>query len=106
MKPSPMSRHLLPSLALTGAMTVAIVAYAQPGINDKGDDTTSRTDTVTHNEPPPASDYWTPEKMRAAKAMPMPSIDGPPVPQQTTPFPDTGPVGSSPPGEVGGPVPR
>jgi hypothetical protein len=41
--------------------------------------------------------------MRAAKPMPLPSINAPPVPQQPGSRPSTGPQGVSPPG-LGGPA--
>jgi hypothetical protein len=63
--------------------------------------TSSPTNGVTRSEQPPVGDHLTPEQMRQAKPFPMPSIDGPPVPQQTTPSPYTGPAGSSPPGLPG-----
>jgi hypothetical protein len=106
MNPSPTSRHLLASLALMLSMTAAIVVLAQPGERINGNDSnSSKTNTITHNEPPPADDRLTAEEMRAAKPLPMPSIDRPPVPPQMTPAPYTGPAVGSPPG-LGGPVQR
>jgi hypothetical protein len=104
MKSSSISHQLLAILALAIATTVAIAAFAQPGKNDEGKDTTASTpNAVTHIVPP--GHYVTREEMRAAKPMPMPSVNGPPVSPPTTPAPYTGPVGSSPPG-LGGPAPR
>jgi hypothetical protein len=105
MKSSQILHHFPISLALTLSMSAAIASYAQSGGKETGKDTiSSTTNTVTHIEPP-ASHYLSQGEMRAVKPMPMATVNGPPVPQQTTPVPYPGPVGNSPPG-VGGPVPR
>jgi hypothetical protein len=100
------SRHLLVRLVLTLSITPAIVAYGQAGEDNMAPQQSSgATNTVTQNEPPAAGDDRTLGKMRETKPFPMPSIKGPPVPQQVTPMPYTEPSGSSSPG-VGGPVRR
>lgn len=35
--------------------------------------------SITEQSPAEVEEYWTPERMRNAQPMPMPSIDGPPV---------------------------
>lgn len=51
----------------------------------------------TEQSPKEVEEYWTPERMRDAKPMPMPSIDGPPIvhsplPRPTMPSIDGDPV--------------
>jgi hypothetical protein len=100
------ARHLLTSLALLLAITRAVVAYGQTVEDNKAPQQSSGgAGTVTHNEPPATGDEWSSGKMRKAKPFPMPSVKGPPVPQQATPTPYTEPPGSSSPG-IGGPAPR
>src|SRR5215470_15275212 len=92
----PISRHLLASLVLTFAMTSAVVAYGQ-GVQDNkaSQQSPGGMDTVTHQEPPGAGGDWTPAQMREAKPLPMPSRNGPPVPQQVTPRPNAISSGNS-----------
>jgi hypothetical protein len=98
--------HLLSSLVLLLAITRAIAAYGQTVEDNKAPQLSSGSpNTVTHNEPPAAGGEWSPGKMREAKPFPMPSVKGPPVPQQVTPTPHTQPPGSSSP-SIGGPAPR
>ncbi len=86
------------------AMTAAVASVARADGTGKGDDTAGGSGTtVTRTAPPSSGDDWTPEKMRAAKPMPLPSINAPPVPQQPGSRPSTGPQGVSPPG-LGGPA--
>ena len=100
------SRHLLVSLVLLLAITRAIVAYGQKAEDNKAPQQSSGSaSTVTHNEPPVTGDEGSSRKMREAKPFPLPSVKGPPVPQQVTPAPYTQPSGSSSPGN-GGPAPR
>jgi hypothetical protein len=109
MKLSRVSRHLLARLVLALATIAVIGRCPQAGEDHRGasqDGTASgTTNTVTRYDQPPIGDYWTPEKMRQAKPFPIPTVDGPPVPQQMTPNPYTGPPGSSSPG-LGGLIHR
>ena len=101
--------HFLSGVALTLAIAVTVFGFAQADDKIRGetqDGVTSGTmNTVTHNEPAAAKGHLTPGEMRAAKPLPMPSVDGPPIPQQMTPNPYTEPAGSSSPG-YGGPPHR
>ena len=99
------SRFRLTGFVLTAAIMPAVVVYGQSVKDGNVPQQGSGTNTVTHNEPSAAGDYWTPERMRQAKPFPMPSIKGSPVPQQVTPNPSTGLSGSSSPG-LGGGAPR
>jgi hypothetical protein len=104
--PLPSARQLLTSLVLLLAITRAIVACGQSIEDNKTPQQSSGgAGTVTHDEPPATGDKWSSGKMRKAKPFPMPSVKGPPVPQQATPPPYTEPPGSSSPG-IGGPTPR
>jgi hypothetical protein len=90
-------------VVLAFAATAAIVGHAQN--NDEGmPQGRTMSNTVTHKEPSSGNRHLTPEEMRTAKPFPMPSVKGPPVPQQTTPNPFAAPPGSSSPGLGGPPV--
>jgi hypothetical protein len=108
MNSSEIFRHFLAIVVLAIGTTAAIVGHAQnnDGGAPQGRATSGTTNTVTHSEPPGGGGYLTPDEMRTAKPFPMPSVDGPPVPQQTTPNPFADPPGSSPPGLGGPPVHR
>lgn len=108
MNSSEISRHFLAIVVVAVAMTAAIVGHAQNNVGSTPQDRamSETTNTVTHREPPGGSGYLTPDEMRTAKPFPMPSVKGPPVPQQTTPHPFAEPPGSSPPGLGGPPVNR
>jgi hypothetical protein len=101
-------QHFLAIIVLMVGTTAGTVGHAQNNDGDirQGSAMSGTTNTVTHNEPPGGSGHLTPEEMRTAKPFPMPSIKGPPVPQQTTPYPFAEPPGSSPPGLGGPPVNR
>lgn len=105
MKRSNIFRHFSVIVALALATTAAIVGLAQS--NDEGmpqaGTMSGATNTVTHNEPSSGNRYPTLDEMRTAKPFPMPSVNGPPIPQQMTPNPFAEPPGASPPG-LGGPV--
>jgi hypothetical protein len=100
--------HFFAVVGLAVATTAPIVGHAQnnDGGAPQGRATSGTTNTVTHSKPPGGGGYLTPDEMRTAKPFPMPSVDGPPVPQQTTPNPFAEPPGSSPPGLGGPPVHR
>jgi len=81
----PIPRHLLASFVLTFAMTSA-VAFGQGVQENKApQQSPGGMNTVTQQEPPGTGGDWTPAQMREAKPLPMPSRNGPPVPQQVTP---------------------
>jgi hypothetical protein len=93
-------------IAAAVAMTVAGVAVLPQTINGAGPaEKAGGGTTVIRNQPLPGGDNWSAEQMRAAKPLPLPSIDGPPVPPHATPNPFSGPVLGSPPG-LGGTAPR
>jgi len=94
--------HFLAGLAIGLAVTAPIVANAQSSANKGG---TAISDTTTVIEPRPAPNQWTPEKMRMAKPMPLPSLSAPPMQQATARAPAHGPSGTSA-GGIGGPVHR
>jgi hypothetical protein len=100
MNSSGIFRRFLSVGVLAVATTAAMVGHAQNnnGGMPQGGAMSGPTSTVTHYEPPNAGGYLTPDEMRTAKPFPMPSVKGPPVPQQTTPHPFAEPPGSSPPG--------
>jgi hypothetical protein len=108
MNPSEIFQHLLAISVLMVATTAGTVVHAQnnDGGTPQGRVISGVTGTVTHKEPPGGGHYLTPEEMRTAKPFPMPSVKGPPVPQQTTPYPFAEPPGSSPPGLGGPPINR
>jgi hypothetical protein len=60
--------------------------------------TTGATKARTITRDQRAGNRLTPQEMRSAKPLPMPNIEGPPVPEQTVPTPYTEPPGSTPPG--------
>jgi hypothetical protein len=92
-------------LAAVAIMVAGVAVLPQTIAWAGGAENAGGATTVIRNRPQAGGDYWSAEQMRAAKPLPLPSIEGPPVTPHATPNPFSGAVLGSPPGS-GGPVPR
>ena len=89
------SRHMLVNFWIALALTFinpTWVKGGESGTRELKEPSGSRR--VTHYQQPAGDHPLTPEEMRAAKPMPMPSYSGPPIRERRTPRPFTGPPGA------------
>jgi hypothetical protein len=107
-----MGRRRTFSFVFATFWTVVALTLMSPARVNGGETNTGRLDktgvseSVTRSQQPVGTSPLTPEEMRAAKPMPLPGYSGPPIPEQRTPRPFTGPPGSSPGNPGSDPIPR
>jgi hypothetical protein len=89
-------RHILVNFWIALAVIFINLAWVNGGESGAGElKEPSGSRRVTHYQQPAGDHPLTPEEMRAAKPMPMPSYSGPPIRERRTPRPFTGPPGAS-----------